>query len=145
MILGFTGTRNPITDQQRDVLREWISRATVLHHGACINADAEAHQAALAAGINIVVHPPVNTRHMMTPDWNHPNVEVRRALPYHQRNRDIVNASTALLALPDGPQRRLSGTWFTVGYATGGNQVQTANRRVIPVTICYPDGETEQR
>ncbi len=145
MILGFTGTRNPITDQQRDVLCEWIDRATVLHHGACVNADEESHEAALAANLDlIVVHPPVDTRLMMTPDWNHPNVEVRQHLPYHRRNRNIVNASTCLLALPDGPWKPFGGTWYCVDFASGRKD-SFALHRVIPVTICYPDGEIEER
>jgi hypothetical protein len=144
MILGFTGTRNPITDNQRDILREWIGRATVLHHGACINADQEAHQAALAAGINIVVHPPIDTSRMMTPDWNHACVEVRQHLPYHQRNRNIINASTCLLAMPNGPWKPLGGTWYCVDFASGRKDRFALTRR-IPVTICYPDGEVETR
>jgi hypothetical protein len=145
MILGFTGTRNPITDRQRDVLVEWIDHATVLHHGACIGADQEAHQEALVSvGIHIVVHPPIDTSRMMAPDWNHACVEVRQHKPFHQRNRDIVNASTHLLALPNGPWKNLGGTWYTVDFASGRKD-RYALTRVIPVTICYPDGTVERR
>lgn len=144
MILGFTGTRTFITCAQREVLRDWVDRAREVHHGACIGADEECHNIALEAGKLIVVHPPIDTSRMMTPNWNHPNVTVREHKPYHPRNRDIVNASTHLLALPDGPWKPFGGTWYTVDFATGHKDIHMMIH-TIPVTICYPDGELEPR
>jgi len=58
------------------------------------------------------------------------------AKPYHDRNRDIVDACDVLIATPDGPQRRHSGTWYTIDYAR-------ANR--VAVVVCLPDGTIEPK
>ncbi len=58
------------------------------------------------------------------------------AKEYLERDRDIVDATEALFATPDGPERAKSGTWYTVRYA-----VKTGK----PVYICYPDGFLELR
>lgn len=128
MILGMTGTRNPLTDAQQAWLAEQVAGAARFHHGACVNADADGHQAAIAAGVDIVVHPPVDERLMMPRDdvglW-------LPAKPYLDRNRDIVDACDHLIALPDGPPRPKSGTWYTVRYAADAGK---------DVVICFPDG-----
>lgn len=129
--LGFTGTRKEPTEAQLDWLWTEIAQYDELHHGACVGADYCAHQAALSSGIAgecLVVHPPENDRLRMTYD---PRALWLPAKPYLVRNRDIVDATDVLIALPDGPERRESGTWSTVRYAA-------KLRR--PVTICYPDG-----
>ena len=129
--LGFTGTRNEPSEAQKDWLWREISNYRELHHGACVGADYTAHQAALSAGLPIVVHPPVNARLRMNYD---PAATWLPAQPYLDRNRDIVNATDELIAIPDGPERQQSGTWATIRYA------RHLGRRV---TICYPDGRIE--
>jgi hypothetical protein len=149
-ILGFTGTRHAITPFQRLWLHTQFGRGDVikLHHGACVGADATAHRVALQHEIQVVAHPPTDKKlamkmsELLSPRGG---VVILADKPYHARNRDIVDSCDRLIALPDGPERAHSGTWYTVGYATGQDQVHTANRRVVPVTICYPDGTTEIR
>ena len=126
--LGFTGTRREPTEVQSDWLWREIVSYRELHHGACVGADYVAHQAALSTAIPIIVHPPVNARLRMTYD---PAATWLSAKPYLDRNRDIVNATDELIALPDGPERQQSGTWATIRYA------KRLGRLVI---ICYPDG-----
>ena len=127
-VLGMTGTRNEITPAQSVWLAEHVAEASVLHHGACVGADAAGHRAAIAAGVGIVVHPPVDERLMMARDdvglW-------LAAKPYLDRNRDIVDAADRVLGLPDGPPRPKSGTWYTIAYAVDAGK---------PVTVCFPDG-----
>lgn len=138
MILGMTGTRNPITNYQRVWLQSVIARAGQLHHGACVNADEDAHDEAVRSGAVIVVHPPADERLMM-PKWKWSQrdcIYVMTAKPYLERNRDIVNDTDRMIALPDGPERPNGGTWYTVRYAL---QVGKG------VTICYPDGTVEDR
>jgi len=52
------------------------------------------------------------------------------------RNRDIVAASDALLAAPEGPEASYprSGTWATV---------RMARRAGLPIQIVWPDGRIE--
>jgi len=128
VILGMTGTRHNITPMQSEWLHKQLARATELHHGACVGADAAAHQIARDGGLRIVVHPPVDERLMMPRDefgtW-------LPAKPYLDRNRDIVDAVDEMIALPDGPERSHGGTWYTVRYARGRGKV---------LRICQPDG-----
>lgn len=138
MILGMTGTRNPITDAQRKWLRDVVSNTGQLHHGACVGADEEGHAAAMLVPTVIVVHPPTDERLMM-PSWKWTQREaiyVMTAKPYLERNRDIVNDTDRMIALPDGPERPKGGTWYTVRYALSVGK---------GVTICYPDGSVEDR
>lgn len=131
--LGFTGTRNEPSEIQKDWLWREIVAYGELHHGACVGADACAHEAALSARIPIIVHPPTNTRLRMAYDsaatW-------LPACHYLERNRQIVDATDEMIALPDGPEHARSGTWATVRHAV------IIGRRV---TICYPDGQVETR
>lgn len=137
MIIGFTGTRRQLTEAQRSWLRRYLhdndDRIDEFHHGACVGADETAHHEARNCGIDVVVHPPDNTRLRMDLD---PDAVWLPAKPYLDRDRDIVDSADALIALPDGPERGASGTWYTVRYAA---------RVGVPVTICYPDGTLETR
>lgn len=131
--LGFTGTRNEPTDKQLDWLWHEMVAYRELHHGACVGADFCAHQAAKDNGVPIIVHPPSNTRLRM----NYDDVATwLPAKPYLTRNRNIVDSTDELIAIPDGPERQQSGTWSTVRYAVNLGRL---------VTICYPDGRVEKR
>jgi hypothetical protein len=147
MIIGFTGTREKLTDAQLGWLYTTLETGkadgtiTELHHGACQGADLAAHQAALDVELKVHVWPPVNPRYVapecLTP---HPLVTVHHAMPYLNRDREIVRATYGLIALPkhdEQPSRELwGGTWYTVDFAERMNK---------PVIICYPKGVVEQR
>ena len=140
-IVGFTGTRLMPSIKQTLWLGNHLKDVTgELHHGACIGADAVAHQCALNAGLRIVVHPPTKRDRIAYPciAIHRPphDVTVLDPLPYLERNRAIVDASTRLIALPECAEQIRSGTWSTVRYAISAG---------TPVTICYPDGRTETR
>lgn len=130
-IWGFTGSRLEPSKQQIEWLSKQFDRRVEFHHGACVGADAAAHAIAKAADARIVVHPPIDEKLMMPRDHT---VVYRRAKAYLTRNRDIVNDSERMLALPNGPRRYPSGTWYTIEYAL---------EHGIPVTMCYPDGTVE--
>lgn len=136
--LGFTGTGSPITDHQRLALRQlfvWVdslANRVELHHGDCINADAEAHKVAAQLDWRIVIHPPTNPRRRA---W----CESRHILPtgeYLARNKDIVRAGEHfLVAVPrDFAEERRSGTWHAVRYAR-------SLRR--PIYYVWPNGRIE--
>lgn len=138
--VGMTGTRNPITGAQLNWAAGQLARASALEHGACVGADEELHHLAVCfPGLPITVHPPEDERLMMPREkWAaRSGIVVMPARGYHARNRDIVDNTARLIALPDGPERKQSGTWYTVRYA-----VQVAKK---PVLICYPDGRIEAR
>lgn len=130
---GFTGSRNHPTVRQV----AWLaaSMRDVLHHGVCVGSDHASHQVALQLGRRIVAHPP-SVEKLMARECLASAHEIRKPKWYHDRNRDIVNESAHLLALPDGPERPNSGTWYTINYAVEQRK---------PVYICYPDGVVEHR
>lgn len=131
--IGFTGTRKGLTPVQQDWLRGSTLFGGEFHHGACVGADEMMHFYAREAGCDIIVHPPLK------PDLRMPYDPYATWLPakeYLERDRDIVAAAKLLIACPDGPERDKSGTWYTVRYAVKAG---------VPVSICYPNGETEKR
>lgn len=130
--LGFTGTRKGLTVQQQDWLLGSLPVAEI-HHGACVGADELMHCYAMAGSRPVVVHPPIKADLRMSYD---PGATWLPAKDYLERDRDIVDATEALFATPDGPERTQSGTWYTVRYAVKMGK---------PVHICYPDGTLETR
>jgi len=140
MKLGVSGTRFTITRSQALWLAQQIEVCDELHHGACVGADEESHYIAITLGKRIVVHPPNIGRWMMAPHWNHSNVTVLPAWPYHDRNRNIVNNTDRLAAAPNRDEpphgEPLGGTWFIINYAV------TRGKRV---DICMPDGTVDTR
>jgi hypothetical protein len=130
-----------MTEEQEAELRRYLAfkvsrnERVILHHGDCVGADAAAHQIARDLGITVVVHPPVSNkkRAFCEGDQELPPKE------YLVRNRDIVDASQVLVATPGGFQeKRRSGTWATVRYATCG-----LSPNVKCAQIIWPDGEME--
>ena len=138
--IGFTGTRLGMTPLQLCMARDWLAGKTSkieecwLHHGQCVGADAEMHVIAREFGWKIAGHPPKN---QILRDALQCDV-VWQAKPYLVRNREIVNASSEILAAPASDERKPSmhsGTWATIRYAR--------SRRDRLVTIIYPDGSIE--
>ena len=131
MRVGFTGTREGMTDQQRATVLRLLSKelldAEWLHHGDCIGADHQAGQIAIFCGVKQHAHPPTSDRLRA---WTLAD-RTDKPLPYLERNRAIVDATDILIAAPRGPEEQRSGTWSTVRYA----------RKVgKPVIIVWPDG-----
>lgn len=135
MILGFTGTRHVPTDEQKRFIRRNLFDASELHHGCCVGSDYTAHGIAAIQKDEptIWLHPPTDQKLMvpLSKLLSRGGIHVLDPKPYHDRNRDIVDACDVLIATPDGPRRPHSGTWYTVDYAK-------ANK--VPVVVCLPDG-----
>jgi len=141
--VGFTGTRNAVTSPQRSRIYAELVKAKALHvdselhHGCCQGADATAHQLAWVMGYRIVAHPPANPKLRawveFTEYWDQDTDALLPEKDYMKRNRDIVDATTLLIAAPDGPFRLRSGTWLTVNYARIHD---------VPTVIIMPDGST---
>jgi hypothetical protein len=135
MIVGFTGTRNGLTDAQRTalnavltVLFDLCGPAGELRHGDLVGADAEAHAIARKIGLRIVVHPPDvdSLRAFCQGD------EVLAPTSYPTGNKRIVDAAEMLIACPAGlVEETRSGTWSTVRYC---------RQRGKPIYLVLPDG-----
>ena len=128
--MGITGARGGMTPEQKEQFKQILidKKVTVLHHGDCLGADADAHDIAEELGIHIVVHPPAinSLRAFKTGD------EFREAKGYLERDRDIVNESDELTGTPalDYETER-SGTWYTLRHGLKTNK---------PTDAIKPDG-----
>lgn len=129
MKIGFTGTQEGMTSRQlRSFSLALTCYAGEFHHGDCIGADAQAHDAAVILGFEPVIHPPDN------PSKRAFKVAKRimPTFPYLVRNKNIVDNTNMLIATPKEKEEQLrSGTWSTVRYA---------RKKRRPITLVYPDG-----
>jgi hypothetical protein len=130
MILGFTGSRQGLSDFQQSEIEKFIStnahEITEFHMGDCIGAD---EQASLIVSkypsISIISHPAIEEKSRVF-------FKAHKVLPpkkYSDRNKDIVDASDLIIATPNGEERQRSGTWSTIRYAKKKN---------IKIIICFP-------
>jgi hypothetical protein len=131
--VGFTGTRDGMTEGQKRGLRSLLKtiRASHLHHGDCVGADADAHAIAQELGIKVETHPPTDKK--LRAFCEGADVE-HDAAPYLHRNKNIVDSTKILIATPKTPVEEIkSGTWSTIRYARKQEQRSVV---VIP-----PDGK----
>jgi hypothetical protein len=115
--VGFTGTRQGMTEAQKSTLRALLDGgAGEFHHGDCVGADSQAHDIANECGYSIVLHPP--TDHSQRAWRKVPLHMERPKKPYLDRNKEIVRETASLIAAPAEPEEQLrSGTWSTVRFA----------------------------
>ncbi len=137
-IVGVTGTRTGLSAFQVAGLQVELESplptgemATVLHHGDCVGADAEAHAIARGLGLHIIGHPPLSPALRAGCACD----ELRAPEPYMVRNRHIVEDCERLIGLPDSPPRLRSGSWATIRMALRLNK---------PVLVLFPDGKREE-
>lgn len=134
MKMGFTGTREGMTDAQKATFSLILHHCgpREFHHGDCKGADADAHVGVSVVSFpcKIVIHPPENGDLRASCAG-----EVRPVKGYFARNRDIVAETDALVACPKGPDTGRGGTWYTINYARA---------RGKPVLIVWPDGRYER-
>lgn len=136
--VGFTGTQSGCQPEQAAALKALLAElgATHLHHGDCIGADADAHQAARQLGVAVELHPPRNDAKRARCAMLEGEV-VRAVDEYLARNRAIVDATEVLVACPweEAGEGQRSGTWATVRHA---------RKRGRPVVIVRPSGQIER-
>ncbi len=133
-VMGFTGSRNGVTEAQRKALM-WLilhHMPEAVHHGCCVGADA--HFAAFCDSMGArpyMVGHPSDLTDLTSPEAVLACDLVHDRLPPLERNREIVDACELLVACPDGPEQQKSGTWATIRYA----------RKVGKQThVIFPDG-----
>jgi len=103
---------------QKESLRarlSWLRGKFVwFHHGDEKMSDCEAAAIAKSFGYKIAVHPP--TDKFSVGNWQ--GDHMYEALPYLERNREIVNQSAVIIAAPRFMAEEVrSGTWMTIRYA----------------------------
>jgi hypothetical protein len=122
--IGFTGTRNGMTEFQQKALKNILKRKEFeeFQHGDCIGSDAQAHNIATeikkTKNIKIIGHPPKYTKYRAYCKFD---IELKPD-DYLSRNRNIVDETDFLIATPDTSERLHSGTWSTIRYARSKNK-----------------------
>jgi hypothetical protein len=138
--VGFTGTRQGMSDHQKKTLRKAMLAANMdgiencLHHGDCKGADAEAHAIAVELGWDIIIHPPVK-RIMRA--YCGDGAIILPPLDYLARDEEIVRVSGFIFAAPKSDtEERRSGTWYTVRHARKlGKRVILLSREVEGLSV----------
>lgn len=133
MIIGFTGTRNGMTEAQKETVRRLVRelQPTLAVHGDCVGADANFH------AIVRVVAPECRIMICPGPDdsmraFCDADMEMARKTHF-ARNRDIVNGSDLMIGTPYQMRECNSGgTWYTINYS---RKVKRETR------IVWPDGD----
>lgn len=127
--IGFTGTHRGASAFQLDELVKTLTQlrdthaeqfTVELHHGQCIGADEQAAKAAKGLGYRVVAHPGLakDPKNLLYRAEFEGNDEVRDAKPFIERDHDIVDESTIMIATPVSREDHVrSGTWTTVRYA----------------------------
>lgn len=111
--IGFTGTRQLLDDRQLAWLKDELVmldlsirlvrlQKPVLHHGDCVGADASAHQLAQQLGWDIQIHPPMKQQYRA---FCKGAEIIHEPAGYLARDRDIIKATSTLLAIPGTPLR----------------------------------------
>lgn len=139
MIIGFTGTRNGMTDAQRATVRrilmEYVAAADSHNvpfgmHGDCVGADADFDAICRALGVRTYCRPCTFgslRAHTGAEEYAPPTSPMKR-------NREIVADASVMIACPpnDTPIKKGSGTWATIGF--------TRKKHGTSLHIVYPDG-----
>lgn len=143
--IGFTGTRNGMTPEQRSYVGAYLTGAMARHrlnvravHGDCVGADNDFDELCIRLSVPRGIRPCTAPAHLRARCHTKPNpakvlTEPKRPMA---RNRDIVADADVLLACPPNtkPIKSGSGTWATIGFG---------KRAGIEVRIVYPSGEAE--
>lgn len=138
MILGFSGSRDGMTEMQQIVLSNLMHRWQPIefHHGMCVGADEQAHRFAHTLQIPIVGHPPEDRRLVMSYKKEEFKL-IETPFPYLTRNRYIATACSVLVATPkDVHHARVGGTWYTIKFAIAQKKVK--------VFVIAPNGSMVQ-
>lgn len=117
MKLGFTGTKQGMSQIQLEVIKNFIDSfkemITEGHHGDCVGADVQFNEVMESFDIWVVSHPPSNPTYRAFCQAN----EIRQVTDYTNRNKSIVKESDFLIAAPKEMKEVLrSGTWATIRY-----------------------------
>jgi len=137
MIVGFTGTKKRMTKKQKMMIKKILIKFKDIideyHHGDCIGSDEEFHEIVSSLGFNfkINIHPPINPKYRAFCKGG----IILPSKEYIERDDDIIDASTLMLATPKEFHEILhSGTWTTIRHSI---------KKGIPLAIIYPNGKID--
>lgn len=118
MRLGFTGTRNGMTEKQKNRFDELINelKPTLFLHGACLGADEQAAIICNSKNIELEAFPCTLKDWVSSQALKISNIVNPNAPPL-ERNRSIVDNSKFIVACPESGEVARSGTWSTIRYA----------------------------
>lgn len=136
MVVGFTGTRDGLTNSQIFELSRLFAEYAETHdtfiHGDCVGADAEADNIAYSMGYAIKMRP-CTLSGMRA--YCKSGIIIAEPMPPLERNKLIVDDSDVMFACPkEFNEVRRSGTWATVRYS------RKSGKKLV---IIYPDGTSE--
>lgn len=145
MNAGFTGTRNGLSEKQRNALREMIRelQPCYWHHGACLGSDEDgvievvAWERRMAQVVQIVAWPGLYARSpgdksMQSKVALRLSDEVMPDQGHFNRNKRIVHECQLLVACPPAmTELSQGGTWFTIRHA---------RKKGKAIAIIWPDG-----
>lgn len=140
MRVGFTGTRRGLTEAQRAALFGVLSRlraqgAEVMDNGCCEGADREAHEIWRTLGGHFHFRPGDTAQQAWAAGVAGLLDMVEFPIAYLDRNRDIVNHASVVVAAPGEAVERLrSGTWATV---------RAARKAALDVLLVLPSGRVD--
>lgn len=143
MIVGFTGTRNGMTIQQKGQVTIELQLLLVekgignVVHGDCIGADEDFDR--ICWGLNIPRHiRPCTYEDMRAHCEKNGAKVIAEPINPMARNRAIIADCDVLIACPPNstPIKRGSGTWATIRYGQKAEGVK--------VLIVLPNGEVER-
>lgn len=126
MIIGFTGSRDGLSDKQKLALMKEViltyehGGVDEAHHGACVGADHQFHDLMvwLIGAHRVVLHMPTNLTLVPLVMFQMPDSQKMKPLSYLDRNKEIVKACDRLIACPaQAKEVHRSGTWSTVRHA----------------------------
>jgi len=141
--VGITASREGLGAAQLDTLSRLLLvfrqlGASRFHHGDCVGGDVQGATIAREFGYRIIGHPPLSPKARAY----FPSDEDRREREYHDRNRDIVSETDAMIACPAEMRGQIGGTWWTIKHA---RKVQSIYVREAqrPLIVIAPDGRIE--
>ena len=135
--IGFTGTRNGMTDQQKHVVNQILHRLQPewCVHGDCIGADTDFHQICVLLRENSPEQFKIRIRPCDITSMRAGNNDYDDEMPVKKplvRNRDIVTDADLQIGTPSSCKEILrSGTWATL---------RQARKTGKPLVIVWPDG-----
>lgn len=137
-VIGFTGTRSGMSDEQEQCVRKLVGELILsgygqVVHGNCVGADAQFDAIARDWGLEPACYPAVTG----SLQANTGAVPIAPPDSPMRRNRAIVADAGVMIACPpnDTPIKRGSGTWATIGFAKKAGK---------PLAIVFPDGRVEK-
>lgn len=119
MKIGFTGTREGMSDDQKCEFLKLTKGATEFHHGDCIGGDEESDALIrIVKGVIVHIHPPDDPKLRAFCYKKEQGDIIWSTDSYINRNHTIVDKTEILIAAPlTNKEEVRSGTWATIRYA----------------------------